>query len=134
MPNVKCCDTKATAVCGSAGRAAPDEFCGSFKLRRISGQSPLPADARICPIRPIGPIHEDREGRQTPYLKHCHAKATAVSEGATRAASVSGLAEIRPSIGADVVIFVKALQPGKQQDYVGQASRRYRPAYVPFAL
>jgi hypothetical protein len=64
-----------------------------------------------------------------PNVKCYDTKATAVSDGTTRAASdrFYGLAELRPSIGSDVVIFVKALQPGKQQDYVGQASRRYRP-------
>jgi hypothetical protein len=36
------------------------------------------------------------------------------------------------SAGSDVV-FVKAMQPDKHQDYVGQASRRYqRPAFPAF--
>ena len=33
--------------------------------------------------------------------------------------------------GSDVVIFVKAMQPDKQRDYVGQASRRYQSPALP---
>ena len=86
-------------------------FSGLAEIKPVTGQSPPPADTRIRPIRPIGPIREDR---QPPNAKCCHTKATAVSDGGTRAASdrLFGLAEIKPD------------------------SRRYRPtrAYVPFVL
>jgi hypothetical protein len=73
-------------------------FSGLAEIKPVTGQSPPPADTRIRPIRPIGPIREDR---QPPNAKCCHTKATAVSDGGTRAASdrLFDLAEIKPVMG-----------------------------------
>ncbi|MEY2608394.1 MAG: hypothetical protein QOH31_6248, partial [Verrucomicrobiota bacterium] len=43
-----------------ATRAASDRFIDLAEIKPVTGQSPLPADTRIRPIRPIGPIREDR--------------------------------------------------------------------------
>src|ERR1700719_4694480 len=60
-------------------------FSGLAEIKRVTRQSPPPADTRIRLICPIGPIREDR---QPPNAKCCHTKATAVSDGVTRAASI----------------------------------------------
>src|SRR5258708_3028554 len=39
---------------------------------------------------------------------------------------IHNLQSILTSVASDVVFFVKAMQPGKHQDYVGQAIRRYQ--------
>jgi len=43
----------ATAVCGSAHRAAPDQFRGCGEIRRVVGQSPLPTKPISEPDNPL---------------------------------------------------------------------------------
>ncbi len=70
----------ATVVCGSGRPAAPREFCGSGKFGHLGGTvaavfltphaAPLPADGRIRPIRPIGPIRKERQTPLTAVSAH----------------------------------------------------------------
>src|SRR6266478_2142504 len=46
----------ATAVCGSANRAAPDRFRGCAEIRSVVGQSPLPPKPIDADTRSRDPI------------------------------------------------------------------------------